>query len=321
MPVSTTSRVAGGEVVDTGIRRHDGDGMVRALAGAVTLARRLSVFRAAPVDTDARVKPEHDDGRDRSCAPRTNLVRMESRTRSDWYVLGNPRPSPPPNLGPSRGPSPQGEGAKKLCATAASAFALLLTALPASAAPPRLLILGDSLSAGYGLPHADGFESQLQAALRAHGHEVTIIDGAVSGDTSAGGRARLDWTLGDQGADAAIVELGANDGLRGVDPRDTAANLTAILDQLAAKHIPVLLSGMYAPPNLGPDYERDYRAVFDRLGQRHDLIYDPFFLAGVATVPDLNQADRIHPNAEGVRRIVARLLPLVETLLGKAHPE
>lgn len=218
-------------------------------------------------------------------------------------------------------PLPQGEREKTLRIAAAAILTLLLTALPASAAPPRLLILGDSLSAGYGLPHADGFESQLQVALRAHGHEVTIIDGAVSGDTSAGGRARLDWTLGDQGADAAIVELGANDGLRGVDPRDMDANLTAILDQLAARHIPVLLSGMYAPPNLGPDYERDYRAVFDRLGRRHGLIYDQFFLAGVAAVPDLNQADRMHPNAEGVRRIVARLLPLVETLLGKAHTE
>ncbi|HEY1412868.1 MAG TPA: GDSL-type esterase/lipase family protein, partial [Rhodopila sp.] len=119
---------------------------------------------------------------------------------------------------------------------------------PAWAAAPRLLVLGDSLSAGYGLPHDDGFEVQLRQALKAHGRDVTIIDGAVSGDTSAGGRARLDWTLGD-GADAAIVELGANDGLRGLDPKDMEANLTAILDELAAKHIPVLLTGMYAPPN------------------------------------------------------------------------
>ena len=124
---------------------------------------------------------------------------------------------------------------------------------PPSAAPVRLLVLGDSLSAGYGLAHADGFEAQLAAALRAHGHDVRIVDGAVSGDTSAGGLARLDWALGD-GADAAIVELGANDGLRGVDPAVTEKNLTAILDALAARHIPVLLTGMYALPNLGPDY-------------------------------------------------------------------
>ncbi|MDR3531464.1 MAG: arylesterase [Rhodopila sp.] len=196
---------------------------------------------------------------------------------------------------------------------------VLAVAGPALAAPPRLLVLGDSLSAGYGLPHDEGFEVQLQRALKAHGHDVSIIDGAVSGDTSAGGRARLDWTLGD-GADAAIVELGANDGLRGVDPKDMEANLSAILDALAAKHIPVLLTGMYAPPNLGPDYQAAYRAVFDRLGARPGVLYDPFFLDGVATKPDLIQADHLHPNAEGVKREVARLLPLVEKLLGKANP-
>jgi len=198
----------------------------------------------------------------------------------------------------------------------------LLMALPTSAAipaPVRLLVLGDSLSAGYGLAHDDGFEAQLQAALQAHGHAVTVVDGAVSGDTTAGGRARLDWALGD-GADAAIVELGANDGLRGVDPADMAANLTAILDSLAARHIPVLFTGMYAPPNFGQDYETAYRAVFDRLGRRPGLLYDPFFLEGVATVPDLNQPDHLHPTAEGVRRIVARLLPLVEKLLAEVPP-
>ena len=195
---------------------------------------------------------------------------------------------------------------------------LLLTATApgARATPVRLLVLGDSLSAGYGLPHDDGFEVQLAAALRAHGHDVAIIDGAVSGDTSAGGLARLDWVLGD-GADAAIVELGANDGLRGVDPAVTEKNLTAILDKLAAAHIPVLLSGMYAMPNLGADYANAFHAVFDRLGQRPGVLYDPFFLQDVATVPALNQADGMHPSAEGVKRIVARLLPLVEKLLAE----
>ena len=186
-------------------------------------------------------------------------------------------------------------------------------------APIRLLVLGDSLSAGYGLAQADGFESRLQAALRANGHDVTIIDGAVSGDTSAGGRARLDWTLGD-GADAAIVELGANDGLRGLDPQEMEANLTAILDALAARRIPVLLSGMYAPPNLGPDYQKAFRAVFDRLGRRPGVLYDGFFLEGVAMVPGLSLADRMHPNPEGVRRVVARILPLVEKLLTEVKP-
>ena len=201
------------------------------------------------------------------------------------------------------------------------AIIVLALLLPAAgqASPVRLLVLGDSLSAGYGLAHADGFEAQLAAALKAHGHDVRVVDGAVSGDTSAGGLARLDWTLGD-GADAAIVELGANDGLRGVDPAVTERNLTAILDALAARHIPVLLSGMYAMPNLGADYAAAFRAVFERLGARPGVLYDPFFLDGVATDPALNQPDRLHPNAEGVRRIVARLLPLVEKLLAEVPP-
>jgi acyl-CoA thioesterase I len=177
----------------------------------------------------------------------------------------------------------------------------------------RLLVLGDSLSAGYGLAHDDSFEAQLVRRFP----QVDIVDGAVSGDTTAGGLARLDWALGD-GADAAIVELGANDGLRGIDPKDTEANLAAILDDLKARHIPVLFTGMYAPPNLGEDYERDFRAVFDKLGKRPELIYDPFFLAGVAGDPSLNQADHMHPNPEGVRREVDRIAPLVEQLLRRA---
>jgi acyl-CoA thioesterase-1 len=184
------------------------------------------------------------------------------------------------------------------------------------AAPPRLLVLGDSLTAGFGLPRADGFQARLTAALLARGINVTIVDGAVSGDTSAGGLARLDWVLAD-GADAAIVELGANDGLRGLDPGEMERNLTAILDRLAEKHVHVLLTGMYPPPNLGPDYTTRFRAVFDRLSHRPGLIYDPFFLEGVAAVPSLIQDDGLHPNAEGAKRIVARLLPLVVQLLAE----
>jgi acyl-CoA thioesterase I len=196
---------------------------------------------------------------------------------------------------------------------------VLPAALEAWATPVRLLVLGDSLSAGYGLARADGFEAQLAAALHARGRDVRIIDGAVSGDTSAGGRERLDWALGD-GADAAIVELGANDGLRGVDPAATEANLTAILDALAARHIPVLLSGMYAMPNLGPEYSLAFRAIFDRLGKRPGVLFDPFFLQGVATVPALNQSDGLHPNALGVKLVVERLMPLVERLLAEVPP-
>ncbi len=199
-------------------------------------------------------------------------------------------------------------------------LALAAAALPvgrsALAAPVRLLVLGDSLAAGYGLARADGFQDQLLGALRAKGRDVAIVDGAVSGDTTAGGKARLEWALAD-GADAAIVELGGNDGLRGLDPRDTEANLASILDRLAARRIPVLLSGMYAPPNLGPDYQAAFRGVFDRLGGRPGLINDLFFLEGVAGQPALNQPDRIHPNPDGVKRIVARILPLVEQLLDR----
>ncbi len=195
-------------------------------------------------------------------------------------------------------------------------IASLAAARPARAAPLRLLVLGDSLAAGYGLAPEDGFQAQLAAALAARGHAVALIDGGVSGDTSAGGRARLDWVLAD-GADAAIVELGANDGLRGIAPASTLANLTAILDTLDAKHVKVLLTGMYAPPNLGEEYGRDFHAVFDQLAQRPGVLYDPFFLTGIAGDAALNQADHIHPNAEGVRRNVARLLPLVEKLLSE----
>ncbi len=189
----------------------------------------------------------------------------------------------------------------------------------AVAAPVRLLVLGDSLTAGYGLAQSDGFQARLLAALTAAGVQVRLVDGAVSGDTTAGGLARLDWVLGDgasgSGADAAIVELGANDGLRGSDPAAMEANLNAILDRLAARHIKVLLTGMRAPPNLGQDYANAYDAVFRRLGRRPEILYDPFFLEGVAGDPALNQADGIHPNPEGVRRIVARMLPLVERLV------
>lgn len=183
---------------------------------------------------------------------------------------------------------------------------------------PRLLVLGDSLAAGFGLPAADAFEAQLSAALAKAGHPVRIIDGAVSGDTSAGGLARLDWVLAG-GADAAIVELGANDGLRGLNPASTEANLSAILDKLAARHIPVLLAGMYAPPNLGPQYEQAFRAVFARLGARPGVLHEDFFLAGVAANPSLNQPDHEHPNAAGVRIVVANILPLVIKLLDEVH--
>jgi acyl-CoA thioesterase-1 len=195
---------------------------------------------------------------------------------------------------------------------------LLCITTAAEARPLRLLVFGDSLAAGYGLPHDQGFQAQLQAALKAKGYDVTILDGGVSGDTTAGGRARIDWALSDT-PDAAFVELGGNDGLRGIDPSEMQANLTSILDTLAAHHVPVLLTGMLAPPNLGAAYGDQFRAVFTRLGKRPGLLFDPFFLQNVAAIPSLNQADGIHPNAEGVKRIVARLTPMVIALLNEAR--
>ncbi len=210
---------------------------------------------------------------------------------------------------------PLGRRAKARPAVFAVALSVCLGAgRAASAAPVRLLVFGDSLVAGYGLAHEDGFEARLAAALHADGHDVTILDGGVSGDTSAGGRARIDWALGDR-PDAAIVELGANDGLRGSDPAQMEANLAAILDTLSAHHVPTLLTGMEAPPNLGAAYGAQFRAVFARLGQRPGLVFDRFFLEGVAGDPALNQADGIHPNPDGVTRVVTRIKPTVERML------
>ncbi len=193
---------------------------------------------------------------------------------------------------------------------------LTLAARPAAAAPLRLLVLGDSLAAGYGLAQSDAFQARLLAGLKARGLDVELVDGAVSGDTTAGGLARMDWVLVEP-VDAALVELGGNDGLRGIDPRNTKANLAAILDKLAARDIPVLLSGMLAPPNLGAEYGEAFRAAFAELGARPGVMFDPFFLAGVAGDPALNQPDRIHPNAKGAAIIAERLVPLVADLLAQ----
>lgn len=178
-------------------------------------------------------------------------------------------------------------------------------------------MLGDSITAAYGLAKEDGLPARLQAALRAKGRDVTVIDAGVSGDTTAGGLARVDWALADN-PQAVIVALGGNDGLRGLDPKVTAANLNAILDKLAAKGLPVMLAGMLAPPNLGADYGKEFSAVFTTIAQaRPDIVFYPFLLDGVAGEESLNQPDRIHPNPAGVRVMVERMLPMVETLLGK----
>jgi acyl-CoA thioesterase-1 len=190
----------------------------------------------------------------------------------------------------------------------------------ARAQTPRqtLLVLGDSLTAGYGLPKHQAFPVRLQEALKARGLDVAVVDGGVSGDTSAGGLARFDWVVGAAKPDVAIVELGANDGLRGLDPKAMADNLDRILAKLAQRKTRVLLAGMKAPPNFGREYAQDYEAVFPRLAEKHGALLYPFFLDGVAAQPALNQQDGIHPNAEGVNVIVARILPYVEKLLAAA---
>lgn len=177
-----------------------------------------------------------------------------------------------------------------------------------------ILALGDSLTAGYGLEQTDAFPVQLQAALIKAGHDVTVLNAGVSGDTTAGGRSRLAWLLSAD-IDAVIVSLGANDGLRGLDPKQTRDNLDWILATLKERSIPTLLSGMYAPPNLGKDYGAEFNAIYPALAQKYGAVFDPFFLEGVAAMPSLNQDDGMHPNAQGVAIIVERLVPKVETLL------
>jgi acyl-CoA thioesterase I len=191
----------------------------------------------------------------------------------------------------------------------------LLASEPAAAQPLKILALGDSLTAGYGLPPGQGFAPQLERALKESGVEAQVIDAGVSGDTSAGGLARLDWALADA-PDLVILELGANDMLRGVDPAETRANLDAILAKLREAGPRVLLAGMRAAPNLGPDYGGAFEGLYAELATKYDVPLYPFFLEGVATDPDLNLADGLHPNEAGVGEIVRRILPHVLAAAG-----
>ncbi|HEY7609052.1 MAG TPA: arylesterase [Alphaproteobacteria bacterium] len=200
-------------------------------------------------------------------------------------------------------------------------LALLLTAgMPGASAaegkPVTILAFGDSLVAGYGLGGSEGFTAKLEAALKAKGIAARVVNAGLSGDTSAGGLARLDWAL-EPKPDFAIVELGANDGLRGLDPAQTRANLDAILTKLKAKGVGVLFVGMYAPPNMGPDYGNAFNALYPELAAKHGVAFYPFFLDGVAANAALNQPDGIHPNAQGIGIIVERILPHVLRLIGK----
>ena len=196
---------------------------------------------------------------------------------------------------------------------------LMLVAVPAfaNASPSTqvtVLVLGDSLTAGYGLEEGESFPAQLEKRLQTAGYDVDVINAGVSGDTTAGGLARIEWTLADR-PEIVIVELGGNDAMRGLDPAEVYANLDKILARLEAAECRVILAGMLAPRNLGHEYYTKFDQIYPDLAEQHDVLFYPFFLEGVATDHELNQADGVHPNAAGVRRIVSGIHSLVATAL------
>jgi acyl-CoA thioesterase I len=206
-----------------------------------------------------------------------------------------------------------------LVVAAALALAGALAGTAAGAdRPVRIVALGDSLTAGLGLPANAAFPARLEQALTAKGMAVEITNAGVSGDTASAALARLDWSV-PEGTDAVIVELGANDTLRGIDPKVTREALEGIVGRLRQRRIEVLLAGMRAAPNLGPDYGRDFDAIYPDLAAQNDLLLYPFFLDGVATDAKLNQRDGLHPTAAGVDAIVARILPKAEELVARVR--
>ena len=194
--------------------------------------------------------------------------------------------------------------------------ALAVATQSARADTVTIMALGDSLTAGFGLAPGEGFPAQLETALQEAGYDVAVLDAGVSGDTTSGGLARLDWALTPE-TDAVIVQLGGNDALRGIDPSVTEQSLEGILTSLQDRELPTLLAGMLAPPNMGAAYGERFNPVFARLAERYGTVYYPFFLDGVAAQPDLNLPDGIHPTAEGIGLIVERILPYVEDLISR----
>jgi acyl-CoA thioesterase-1 len=201
-------------------------------------------------------------------------------------------------------------------ACAAMFSALASSAQAQSTEPLRLVALGDSLSAGYNLPQEAAFPTVLEKALRAKGYKVEVANAGVSGDTASAGLDRLDWSVPD-GTDGVIVELGANDMLRGLDPAVTRQAIGTIVERLKARNIPVMLAGMYASRNLGPEYIAKFDTIYSDIAKKHDLVLYPFFLDGVAGERSLNLPDGLHPTAKGVETIVERILPSVETFLSR----
>ncbi|MEQ8480246.1 MAG: arylesterase [Hoeflea sp.] len=212
---------------------------------------------------------------------------------------------------------------RKLAAIAVAVLGLVTVPKTAAIAadgddPVRIVGFGDSLMAGYGLNGPEGFPARLQAALEARGYNVEITDAGSSGDTSSGGRARLDWSIPvDEEVDGVILELGANDALRGLPPEKTRENLDAIITRLKERGIEVLLAGMLAPPNLGADYESRFNAIYPELARKHNLVLYPFFLDGVTGNPSLLLDDGMHPNAKGINQMVNGILPYAEDFLAR----
>ena len=200
-------------------------------------------------------------------------------------------------------------------ALAAAGLCLMIGGTPAAAHVPVILDFGDSLTAGYGLAPEQAFPVRLEAALRQRGIEVRVINGGVTGDTTAGGLARLDWALANK-PDLVILELGANDALRGIDPAAVRDNLDKMIRKIEADGAKVLLVGMLAPPNWGAEYESAFDRIFPEVAKVHDVPLYPFFLEGVAMKPELNQPDGLHPNERGVAVLVGRLAPIVARLVG-----
>ncbi|KNY13939.1 acyl-CoA thioesterase [Shinella sp. SUS2] len=197
---------------------------------------------------------------------------------------------------------------------ASLAITALLSVGSARAEPVKLVGFGDSLMAGYQLPAADAFPVKLEKALRENGYEIEIANAGVSGDTSSGGLARLDWSI-PEGTQGVILELGANDALRGIPPEETEKNLDAMLTRLKERGIAVLLAGMLAPPNMGPEYGGRFNGIYQRMAEKHGVALYPFFLDGVVTKANLQLEDGMHPNSEGVDVMVATILPAAEAFI------
>jgi acyl-CoA thioesterase-1 len=200
----------------------------------------------------------------------------------------------------------------------AAAGATVTAAQPPGKGPLRIVVLGDSLVAGFQLKASDAFPAQLERALKARGHQVEVINAGVSGDTTAAGLERLRWAVPDK-TDAVIVELGANDALLGLDPAKAKANLDSIVTAVRAGGAEVLLAGMLAPGNMGADYARAFDAIYPALAKKHGVPLYPFFLDGVALDAQLNLSDGMHPNPKGVAEIVRRILPMVEELIARVR--